>query len=854
MKAAAETLSPPRNSAGEVDALKNAIALPKFLLILGQLILLLIAIRQFQIESSAFLRVFLLVVGGFAVHYFLPFKYRIHWFLLLSLSSIVLVLGWAGALWLMAIGAVLITLCHLPIAFRYRIVLILLFAAGLAVARTSPENLPFSPAVWPILGSIFMYRLIVYLYDLRHGRAPVKLSHRLSYFFMLPNVCFPLFPVIDSNDFRRLYYSQDRHKTYQLGVNWIARGVIHLLIYRYVYYYLTVAPAEILDISDLAQFLVANFLLYLRVSGLFHLVIGILHLFGFALPETHKLYYLSSSFTDFWRRINIYWKDFMMKVFYYPIYFRLKKYGATLGLVVSTFLVFMLTWILHSYQWFWLRGHFPVDWQDGVFWGILAVLVVINSVWEVKAGRKRQLGTVKWYSRESLWKSCRILFIFAAICSLWSLWTCESLEQWVSMWSVVPETEFSLVASAWTALGLVVALLLVSVIDSGFINARNTPLSGGKPASPFHLRSMAFSLPPIVFVALIGLPQMYTSLGADTANFILSLRSEKLSRADTEKLEKGYYEDLVRVDRFNSQLWEVYGAKPINGLDVMGSGLNIFTGDFRYEALRPSSRAATEFGVMTTNQWGMRDQDYSLEPAPGTFRIAMLGASSVMGWGVGDGETFESLLEERLADAAQDLGYARIEVLNMSVAGYYPLQQRMVVDMAMEFQPQAVFYVATGQEYQRVADYLQQALANKVDIPYAYLRELAQRAAVDAGTSRSDALRRLTPYREELLQWLYREVVDISRQHGARPVWVFLPQVNKGRWQEEVARTEDDAREAGFTTINLLDVYDDYPQEEIQLTEWDFHPNARGHRLVADRLYRELMANPAAYFSHPDVE
>ncbi len=113
----------------------------------------------------------------------------------------------------------------------------------------------------------------------------------------------------------------------------MVRGVIHLLLYRVVYYYLTLAPSEVHGPGDLAQYMVANFLLYLRVSGLFHLIVGMLHLFGFRLPETHHQYFLASSFTDFWRRINIYWKDFMLKVFYYPAYFRLKPLGNTAALV-----------------------------------------------------------------------------------------------------------------------------------------------------------------------------------------------------------------------------------------------------------------------------------------------------------------------------------------------------------------------------------------------------------------------------------------------------------------------------------------------------------------------------------------
>ncbi len=64
------------------------------------------------------------------------------------------------------------------------------------------------------------------------------------------------------------------------------------------------------------------------MSGQFHIIVGMLHLFGFNLPETHHSYFLASSFTDFWRRINIYWKDFMMKIFFYPAYFALSKRGA----------------------------------------------------------------------------------------------------------------------------------------------------------------------------------------------------------------------------------------------------------------------------------------------------------------------------------------------------------------------------------------------------------------------------------------------------------------------------------------------------------------------------------------------
>ncbi len=77
---------------------------------------------------------------------------------------------------------------------------------------------------------------------------------------MLSNVVAPLFPVVDYQAFHRTNLNEkDCFQTYQTGIRWMFRGLIHLLLYRLV-----------------AQ----DFL-------------------------------LASSFTNFWRRINIYWKQFM---------------------------------------------------------------------------------------------------------------------------------------------------------------------------------------------------------------------------------------------------------------------------------------------------------------------------------------------------------------------------------------------------------------------------------------------------------------------------------------------------------------------------------------------------------------
>ena len=133
-----------------------------------------------------------------------------------------------------------------------------------------------------------------------------------------------------------------------------------------------------------------NYLLYLQVSGQFHIACGMLHLYGFQLPETHHNYLLATGFTDYWRRINIYWKDFMVRLFFNPVVFRLKRWPQPAALAVATVVVFLATWLLHAYQSFWLRGSWGFSVPDALFWGILGVMVLVNV--QLDARRRSTAG------------------------------------------------------------------------------------------------------------------------------------------------------------------------------------------------------------------------------------------------------------------------------------------------------------------------------------------------------------------------------------------------------------------------------------------------------------------------------
>ena len=813
---------------------RSRIGIISFLVVVAQLGVLTLVLRQFQIEGAAFLRLWLLGFAGFAIHAFLPLRYRLPFFLALSFAGIGLVLGIAQGAWLVAIGLVLIGICHLPLAFAWRIALLFAVAGVLVAQRAQWLPTPWPEAIWPIVGSMFMFRLIVYLYDLRHEKAPASPVRALSYFFMLPNVCFPLFPVVDYKTFRRNYYDDDAYRIYQVGVDWIVRGVVHLVLYRVVYYYLTLAPSEVHGPGDFAQYVVSNFLLYLRVSGTFHIVVGMLYLFGFRLPETHHRYLLASSFTDFWRRINIYWKDFMLKVFYYPAYFRLRRFGNTRALILATLFVFLMTWFLHAYQWFWLRGTVLFVWQDILFWTILGMLVVGNSLWEAKHGRDRSLGKKAGTFRSISMTMLKTAGMFAFICILWSFWTSESIAEWLSLWKAVGQK----VAADGQGAPLVVAAVLIAGGAVRSTGGDRQPKLGRR--EPSRMRELAATALSLAILLALGIEAVYTRFGPDVASAIQPLRSGNLSRLDHAALERGYYENLMQVNRFNSQLWEVYSKRPANWLDIEGGALKRHVGGFAQVELIPSFVAATNYGSVSTNRWGMRDQDYELQPAAGAYRVALLGPSNVMGWGVGDGHTFEALLEMRLNRDKTNERIAKYEILNFGVPGYNPPQQLVALEKSMAFSPNAMFYVATGREPSRAARYLAEVVQKGIDIPYPALRNIAARAGLGAGMDEATALRRVAPFHSEILGAVYRAIAEQCRLRGIIPVWIFLPQVSEGAWQQETPEALRLAEAAGFVIVNLADIYKGVDVRSIRLAEWDEHPNARGHELIAARLYHEL--------------
>jgi hypothetical protein len=816
----------------------------RFAVIALEFYLLVALVERFQLESQTFHRVLLLAFAGFVLHHFLPARMKLPFFAALSLFATVAVVDSISALSLtgpgvalVLLGLTFISLCHLPIPFAARVILIVALGGGLTLVRANYQWFPTLDGIWPILASMFMFRLMIYLYDLKHQSAEFSISRSLSYFFMVPNACFPLFPIVDYKTFCTTYYNDDAVNIYQTGIKWMFRGIIQLLLYRLVYQFGLLNIADVRNLGDVAEFMLATYLLYLRVSGQFHLIVGLLHMFGFNLPETHHLYYLASSFTDFWRRINIYWKDFIMKLFFYPAFFALRSLGTVRTIAVGTLLAFFATWVLHSWQWFWFRGQLFLTWQDISFWTILALLVAVNAVIEAVRGRRRSLTPATLDFPARLLLGAKTIGTFCVICALWTLWSCQSADElWILAESAIRASSFDVVKIivVLSALGIAGAYWGSSTQEMSLGRGTSTAVSPNA-----FWRSILPTGLGIATLLLLTLSPIQDA--APLGSVLAAIQHDQLNARDVEMQRRGYYEELD-LARGNDFMWDNVMPAPEGWTDV--DRLFRDREDFIHREMIPGARATLCGVEASVNSWGMRDHDYSKDKPPGTYRYLLYGSSHEVGSGVGDNETFDNIVEDRLNASDKPGNHQRYEILNCSVGGFSIFEKLNLLERSgFDFNPDGVLFTICSGDRQFILEHLARAAQAERSLPYDYLQQLFQTNSIDSRLSSVAIERRLAPHVPEMYQWIFSRLRNECEKRGIEPIVIFRPAPLQTDRRDASRRSEllGAATDSGISVIDLSPAFDQVDDRKtLILAEWDDHTNVIGHRLLADQLYEQL--------------
>ena len=287
----------------------------------------------------------------------------------------------------------------------------------------------------------------------------------------------------------------------------------------------------------------------------------------------------------------------------------------------------------------------------------------------------------------------------------------------------------------------------------------------------------------------------------------------------------------------------------------------------------PRARERSRWSVHT-NTRGFRSAEFGDAPAPGVVRIAVLGDSSTFGWGVEHFESYAERLATALA-ARWSVDRSHIEIVNLGVPGYSSFQGRILLErVALGLAPDAIVWSYLSNDGAVTGEGDEATYAKRLGATGALLAALHRSRAFEtleawiaaararlrpnAAPNPYDAAQRnIASYRISADN--VRSAVELARAAGV-PL-VLLGQCTRGEPAAVMAAVANETGAPHLDATALLDASLDamttderfaalretqrerYGSAELERhPRWlaflpdACHPNAFGHRLVADAL------------------
>lgn len=323
-------------------------------------------------------------------------------------------------------------------------------------------------------------------------------------------------------------------------------------------------------------------------------------------------------------------------------------------------------------------------------------------------------------------------------------------------------------------------------------------------------------------------------------------------------LAGGFTLALLAAELAARVLWRP-DAPPVRAIPEAWRGLpDLRT---RVDLGQPNVRALNAGALYETNSAGFRGRERAAQAPPGGFRVALIGDSFAMGWGVAEADSYAARLEAALGRNAAG---APAEVLNFGLAGLDAVE---VVErfhgLALAYDPDLVIYGFTlndleNAHYRRSAPHLGEVHDVLMASPSYLWRVLAPRLGpfrevlwAPPGTplyELDDNYFRNGPAWQTALAALDR-LADTARQRGDCAVLLIHPQLHflnaLHPYHRHYDAIEQAARERGFFTVRAVDDFLGRKDRALWAAPDDPHPGPEAHALLAERLLRELSALPA---------
>lgn len=274
---------------------------------------------------------------------------------------------------------------------------------------------------------------------------------------------------------------------------------------------------------------------------------------------------------------------------------------------------------------------------------------------------------------------------------------------------------------------------------------------------------------------------------------------------------------------------------------------------------------------ITTNRYGLRDDDFPLAKPPGEIRILSLGESGTFGEGVASEETYSQVLEKLLHARFSQIEF---QVINAGVSSYTSYQGMTYLRReGLKFAPDLVLVYFSGNDL--LPSYFVDATAageplNRPRYGRGFTdREIYERRFLLPGWSilrRSALVRTLAsllftaerkvtqrdPFTklavrvpDEDRRYALGEIIKLSRGAGAKVLLLIPPY---GQWDERDRIILEVGRDRNAPVLDLKQArldYDDAHFGEHEMSTFfldPMHPSALGHRVCAEAIAQAILA------------
>ncbi|MCK5236729.1 MAG: SGNH/GDSL hydrolase family protein [Deltaproteobacteria bacterium] len=287
-----------------------------------------------------------------------------------------------------------------------------------------------------------------------------------------------------------------------------------------------------------------------------------------------------------------------------------------------------------------------------------------------------------------------------------------------------------------------------------------------------------------------------------------------------------------------------------NPFTMQRSALFIYSDDPGIgKRLAPNRKTIFKGARFTTNEFGYRERAVTLKKPVDTFRLAVLGRSFSMGFGVDDDEVYSRRLELLLNDYRSE----KYQVLNFAVGGYNLNQSSLSYEKHVrQFDPDMIILPIYPGEIESMLPikYNRPPVFSWLNFRRAYLRAFFTyemyrkwyKKNINVVTPRGvykapKKKRRPTVNAEEVLF----EFLERRRAEGVPVVIVVLPKIEKVYDKQKVLKIKEvsDTRE-GVHFINVYELLGRKLDRSETIYPGDHHPNAGVHQLYAEHIFSGL--------------